>query len=163
MAGLKLAIFSDTHGRTKGMLRAIEKSKPDTVFHLGDCEADVQRIRQAFPTLPICSVSGNCDHDPIEPDARVFTMGGGVKIFATHGHRYRVKYQLEPLLNAGHFSEAQLILFGHTHKAYCETYAGMWVLNPGTAGMGAEPTYGIAYLENGAVRSCNVLPIPPEA
>lgn len=156
---MKITVFSDTHGHTGGMLRAIRAAKPDAVFHLGDYERDIRCVREAFPALLLCSVSGNCDSRPENPDTAVFTVGG-VRIFASHGHRYGVKYALDALLNAGYFSNAGLILFGHTHVAMHEELEGTHILNPGSAGMGARCTYGLITIEDGQVVSCAVLPVP---
>lgn len=156
---MKLVVFSDTHGRTDGMLRAIRTENPDAVFHLGDYERDTRCIRAAFPHLLLCSVSGNCDAQPQNPDTAVFTLGG-VRIFASHGHRYGVKFSLDALLNAGYFSNAGLIMFGHTHEAMHEEIAGTHILNPGSAGMGARCTYGIVTVLDEKILSCSIQPIP---
>lgn len=156
---MKLAVFSDTHGRTDGMLRAIRTANPDAVLHLGDYERDTHCIREAFPGRLLCAVSGNCDARPENPDTALFTLGG-VRIFASHGHRYGVKFSLDALLNAGYFSDAALILFGHTHEAMHEELAGTHILNPGSAGMGARCTYGLVTLQDGKIISCSIQPIP---
>lgn len=156
---MKLAVFSDTHGHTDGMLHAIGKIHPDAVFHLGDYERDTRCIREAFPELLLCSVSGNCDARPQNPDTAMFELGG-VRVFASHGHRYGVKFSLDALLNAGYFSDSGLILFGHTHEAMHEEIAGTHILNPGSAGMGARCTYGLVTLQDGKIMSCSIQPVP---
>lgn len=156
---MKLAVFSDTHGRTDGMLRTIRIVTPDVVFHLGDYERDTRCIRAAFPELLVCAVSGNCDAQPENPDTAAFTLGG-VRIFASHGHRYGVKFSQNALLNAGYFSGAGLILFGHTHEAMHEEISGTHILNPGSAGLGARCTYGLVTLQDGNIVSCSIQPIP---
>lgn len=156
---MKLAVFSDTHGRTDGMLRAIRAVNPDAVFHLGDYERDTRCVRAAFPALLLCSVSGNCDARSENTDTAVFTLGG-VRIFASHGDRYGVKFSLDPLLNAGYFSNAGLILFGHTHVAMHEELESTHILNPGSAGLGARCTFGLVTITDGAVASCTIQPIP---
>ena len=77
----------------------------------------------------------------------------GVKFFLTHGHRYSVKYTLDALLNAAYFAGADMVLFGHTHRA-------MRVVNPGTAGVGAACTYACIETENGAIRTAGIHAIP---
>ena len=158
---MRLAVFSDTHGKTDGMLRAIEAERPDAVIHLGDLERDVRPIRNRFPELTVCSVSGNCDYDASEPDTAFFKMEE-VTILATHGHRYGVKMSLDAMLNAAYFGGAKLVLFGHTHIPYNKEELGIRVMNPGTAGMGMRCTYGLVQIVNGFVASCAVKPIPNE-
>ena len=84
----------------------------------------------------------------------------GVKFFLTHGHRYSVKYTLDALLNAAYFAGADMVLFGHTHRAVSETMQGLYVVNPGTAGVGALCTYACIETENGAIRTVGIHAIP---
>ena len=84
----------------------------------------------------------------------------GVKFFLTHGHRYSVKYTLDALLNAAYFAGANIVLFGHTHRAVNETMQGLYVVNPGTAGVGAACTYACIETENGAIRTVGIHAIP---
>ena len=121
------------------MVRAIRQQRPDTVFHLGDCERDTQRLYR---------VCGNCDREPVNPEVLQLTLDG-VKFFLTHGHRYSVKYTLDALLNAAYFAGADMVLFGHTHRAMSETMQGLYVVNPGTAGVGALCTYACIETEIG--------------
>ena len=141
------------------MVRAIRQQQPDAVFHLGDCERDTQRLEKEFPDLPLYRVCGNCDREPVNPEVLQLTLDG-VKFFLTHGHRYSVKYTLDALLTAAYFAGADIVLFGHTHRAMCETMQGLYVVNPGTAGVGASCTYACIETENGAIRTVGIHAIP---
>lgn len=141
------------------MVRAIRQQQPDAVFHLGDCERDTQRLEREFPDLPLYRVCGNCDREPVNPEVLQLTLDG-VKFFLTHGHRYSVKYALDALLNAGYFAGADMVLFGHTHHAMSETMQGLYVVNPGTAGVGPACTYACIETEDGAVRTVGIHAIP---
>ena len=141
------------------MVRAIRQQQPDAVFHLGDCERDTQRLEKEFPDLPLYRVCGNCDREPVNPEV-LQLMLDGVKFFLTHGHRYSVKYTLDALLNAAYFAVADMVLFGHTHHAMSETMQGLYVVNPGTAGVGPACTYACIETEDGAVRSVGIHAIP---
>lgn len=141
------------------MVRAVRQQQPDAVFHLGDCERDTQRLEKEFPDLPLYHVCGNCDREPVNPEVLQLTLDG-VKFFLTHGHRYSVKYTLDALLNAAYFAGADMVLFGHTHRAMRETMHGLYVVNPGTAGVGASCTYACIETEDGAVRSVGIHAIP---
>ena len=156
---MRIAVFSDTHGKTDGMIRAVRDEKPDAVIHLGDCERDLTKLRTAFPNMQIYSVSGNCDYNAQEPDTAFFTLEN-VKVLATHGHRYGVKMSLDPMLNAAYFGGAKLVLYGHTHIPFNKEELGIRIMNPGSAGMGARCTYGLVHIEKGIVLSCSVKPIP---
>ena len=50
---------------------------------------------------------------------------------------------MDSLLNAAHFAGAQLVLYGHTHIARIDYVAGMTVVNPGSSGLGAEPSFAV--------------------
>ena len=153
-----LAVFSDTHGNTAGMLSAVRRMRPDVLVHLGDNLRDSAELAREFPELPLHAVPGNCDFARREPDTDTF-MAGLVTVFATHGHRYSVKYGLDSLLNAAHFSGAGLVLYGHTHIARIDYAAGMTIVNPGSAGLGPQPSF--ALIEVGADDriSAKILPI----
>ena len=40
---MKIAVFSDTHGFSRGMINAVEEYKPDQVIHLGDGMNDAEK------------------------------------------------------------------------------------------------------------------------
>lgn len=130
---MKLLIFSDSHGQMEPMTRAVLAQSPDIVIHLGDYVRDAEELRARFPQMALVSVRGNCDFACGTPEHAEF-FAGPVRVFACHGHRYGVKTGLDALLNAGHFSGAGLVLYGHTHIARHLSVSGMEVLNPGPAG-----------------------------
>ena len=129
------------------MVRAVRQQQPDAVFHLGDCERDTQRLEKEFPDLPLYRVCGNCDREPVNPEVLQCTLDG-------------VKYTLDALLNAAYFAGADIVLFGHTHRALSETMQGLYVVNPGTAGVGAMCTYACIETRDGAIRSAGIHAIP---
>lgn len=153
-----LAVFSDTHGNTAGMLSAVRRMRPDVLVHLGDILRDSAELACEFPELPLHAVPGNCDFARREPDTDTF-MAGLVTVFATHGHRYSVKYGLDSLLNAAHFSGAGLVLYGHTHIARIDYYGGMTVVNPGTSGLGPQPSFALIEIGADDRISAKILPI----
>ena len=147
---MKLLILSDSHRKMEYMYRAVEREQPDLIIHLGDHDRDAERLNKRYPDIPLWSVCGNCDYGA-GPERIVETVEG-VRIYATHGHTLRVKYGLLRAELAAREVEANLLLFGHTHRALCDWHNGLWMLNPGTcSGMGPI-TYGVIELNNGAVR-----------
>lgn len=153
-----LAVFSDTHGSTAGMAAAVRRVRPDILVHLGDHIRDTAVLGREFPDLPLHAVPGNCDFAAREPDPDIF-FAGPVKVFATHGHRYSVKLGLDGLLNAAHFSGAGLVLYGHTHIARIDYYGGMTVVNPGTSGLGPQPSFALIEIGADDRISAKILPI----
>lgn len=147
---MKICVFSDSHGYAGNMMTAIELEKPDLCFFLGDGERDIARVIEEYPDLPVYAVSGNCDFRT-DLSSSLFCEVGGVKIFATHGHLSRVKYEydLETLTSQAVEAGADIALFGHTHsQQLCES-RGVTLLNPGSIGRGYYPSYAVLTIENG--------------
>lgn len=148
----KICVFSDSHGYPDHMLRVIEKERPDLIFHLGDGESDLRAVRRAYPDLPIHCVRGNCDMFSAAP-AVMKTKVAGVKVFATHGHEFKVKFDrdFQTLRYAGLEADARVVLFGHTHAPYHDRVWGMEIVNPGSIGYGTRPGYAVLTIEDGKV------------
>lgn len=155
---MKLAVFSDTHGNTDGMLTAAKRTRPDLFIHLGDHIRDSLELAHEFPDIPLYAVAGNCDFASREPDRMSF-FAGLVRVFATHGHAYSVKYTLDPLLNAGHFAEAGLVLYGHTHIPRIDYAGDMTIVNPGSSGKGSRPTFALIEISDEGRISARILDI----
>ena len=156
---MRLAVFSDTHGRSALLPRAVRRTQPDILVHLGDYYRDADILSREFPDIPLYAVPGNCDFMSRAEDAVTFSAGG-VLVFATHGHRYSVKSTLDSLLNSAHFAGAGLVLYGHTHIARIDYAAGMTVVNPGSSGLGAEPSFAQIDIRDSKI-SAKILPITP--
>ncbi len=133
----RIAVFSDSHRSVEPMLAAVLELRPDLVFHLGDHDSDADELRRAFPALDVRSVPGNCDWGSDEPEV-LTPLVEDVRIFMTHGHRYRVKWDLTPLAQAASYSGARLALFGHTHERELRELGGVTLFNPGAAGAGGR-------------------------
>ena len=149
---MKVAVFSDTHGVTTPMVRAIRQVHPDALVHLGDYERDTAVLLKEFPELRLYHVCGNCDYAPSAPNCLTVQLGP-VTAFLTHGHLYHVEYgHIDSLVYAAQEAGAQLALYGHTHIPLHEDVGGVKVLNPGTAGKGREPTWALLEIfENGGI------------
>lgn len=149
---MKLLIVSDSHREMTYLCEAVRRERPDAAIHLGDLVSDADRLAEEFLGLPVLSVRGNCDILPrAEELLRTFE---GVKVFGVHGHRYGVKRDLLPAELAARQRGADVLLFGHTHRPYCECYQGLWILNPGACS-GSAPSYGVVEIANGKA-NCRV-------
>lgn len=153
---MKLAVFSDTHGLTAGMVSAARRVRPDLLLHLGDYLRDAEALRREFPDIPLRAVKGNCDFASREEDTITFSAGP-VTVFATHGDRYGVKHGTDSLLNAAYFAGARLVLFGHTHLPLCQNFGGLMLLNPGTAGMSPHSTFAVVEISDAGGLDCRIL------
>lgn len=146
MTALKILVFSDSHRSRGGMLDAIEAQSPDLVIHLGDLQEDAEEIGYAYPKLPLISVPGNCDGWTMEPTIRLVTIERH-KLLLSHGHLWQVKQGHTRAMLEAHKAGADILLFGHTHVAYCEQVDGIWVMNPGAA----RKSYGTILLDAGKI------------
>ena len=128
---MHILIVSDSHGKTGEIKRAIEKSGPfDMLIHLGDIEDDTQKIRE-WAGCPCYFVSGNCDYDYKLQDCQIINLPQH-RIFAVHGHKYRVSADTFRLELAAKEMHCDIALFGHTHVPYRYESPEMTVINPGS-------------------------------
>ena len=79
----------------------------------------------------------------------------GARIFAVHGHQHEVKYDdsMRELCRAALRADADVVLFGHTHRPYYGRHLGMEILNPGSIGRVREPSYGLLTVEEGNIKA----------
>lgn len=134
------------------MYHAIELHRPDQVIHLGDLLDDAREVACAYPTLPFCMVPGNCDGWTMEPLKRQITLAGKAFLLS-HGHLWGVKRGHDAALADARAAGADVLLFGHTHKALClRLEDGLWVMNPGAS----RSTYGIIQISGGQIQ-CQIL------
>lgn len=145
MTGLKIVVFSDSHGNVENMEAVVRREDPYLVLHLGDLCRDFEELQRRFPGRTMQNVCGNCDGFTETPDQRVLRVENR-RILMMHGHRYRVKEDYGSAVWAAREQGADILLFGHTHVPYCQEVDGLWVMNPGSCrGYGAS--YGVILLE----------------
>ena len=144
----RIFVFSDSHGSIQDMLRLTREGRPDLVLHLGDYSADAEELARACPETPVRFVRGNCDLRSAAPELLRLTVEG-VRIFACHGHLYRVKSGYQTVCYAALEAEADLVLFGHTHIPYRDRAFGLELLNPGSVGQSSRPGWGLVTIDGG--------------
>ena len=132
---------------------------PDAIMHLGDHVSDAEELSYALDLIDFYMVRGNCDFGAQAPET-ILTELGGVRLFLTHGHLFGVKSGMSRLKLEADRVGANIALFGHTHRALSETMQGLYVVNPGTAGVGAMCTYACIETRDGAIRSAGIHTIP---
>jgi len=150
---LKILVFSDSHRSRSGMYQAVELHNPDQVIHLGDLVDDAEELSYVYPKLPICMVPGNCDGWTTMPAKKQITLAGK-QFLLSHGHLWGVKSGYAAAIADARATRADVLLFGHTHRAYCEQLEdGLWVMNPGAS----RASYGLITIERNII-SCTILP-----
>ena len=156
---MKILVLSDSHAGLSFMRRCIDAVRPDAVLHLGDYYDDGSAMAEEYPQIKFYQVPGNCDAHRgyvSDPETRLETLAG-VRILMTHGHRHHVKQTIIRLLADARASRVAVVLFGHTHSAYCaQEEDGLWVMNPGSCGYFGGSA-GLLEVKGGDVLQCRVL------
>ncbi|MGI6192503.1 MAG: metallophosphoesterase [Christensenellales bacterium] len=151
MAGMiRVGIFSDSHGDKIALRDALKKAGPlDAACFLGDYSWDASVfIDEGIPT---CAVRGNNDFGSDAPDEALLSLGG-VRIYCTHGHKFGVYYSLDRLYYRAREQEADIALFGHTHRPLLDNNGGLILLNPGSVALprgNHAPTFALLEIKNG--------------
>ena len=138
---VKVGIISDTHGLLRPEVLEILKSC-DCILHGGDINKP-EILDALRPLASIYVVRGNNDKDWAEGLAKTLTLSiEGVKFFMVHNKR-DVAWDLK---------DAQVVVFGHSHKYFEREIDGRLWLNPGSCGrsrFGGEVTMAVMTIENG--------------
>lgn len=152
---MKILIFSDSHGSVEGMAGAVERERPQQIFHLGDVVGDGQRLAERFPQIPLVQVRGNCDGDGELPEEREVLLGGK-RFWLLHGHTRYVKLGIGMLEAEARSRGVDGVFFGHTHRPVCQFDGRMWTVNPGSCRGYQMSTCAVAELDGEGLR-CRIL------
>lgn len=140
---MTLLLTSDVHGDTDRLRRLIEKY-PNVDLHIdaGDLCLRNQTWHHRFST-----VKGNNDFGSNEPLMRLIEIGK-LKVMVAHGHIEHVKFGLDRLKLKAKAQNADICVFGHTHRRYLDRQEDILFINPGS--LGTDHSYAI--YEDGQVR-----------
>ena len=133
----RVGLISDTHGYLDPRLRAAW-GKVDAIVHAGDVGGPhvLEFLREL---APLYAVYGNNDE----------RLGGlGLRLhedFAIAGVRFHLVHQLP---HARAEADAQVVVYGHSHRPHIERRDGRLYVNPGAAGrVGFHKLQTVALLE----------------
>lgn len=128
---MRILIMSDTHRDTRNALEAIRRSgKIDMCLHLGDVEFDAE-VLKAHLDCPLYMVRGNNDFLRMFPEELELTIGK-YKVFMAHGHRYLVGMGTERFIEEALSRDADIAIYGHTHKPIVWVTDEITLLCPGS-------------------------------
>lgn len=154
---MKILVVSDTHQEAKGLQMLQENffEEIDVKIHCGDSELPADAPCLSGFTV----VQGNCDIPGTFPE-EVLLEAGGMKIFVSHGHQYRVKQTVLPISYKAKELGAQIVCFGHSHFLGIEEREGVLFINPGSLNFPrgrAEGTYVIIDVKENEIKMfvCN--------
>ncbi|MGQ0646654.1 MAG: metallophosphoesterase family protein [Gemmatimonadaceae bacterium] len=129
MTPIVLGVIADTHGQLRPEVhRAL--AGVYLILHAGDVCGD-EVLDELAVIAPVAAVAGNCDppgHPRLPP--QLVRNIGGLSFHMSHGHELGVPTP-DKLLAA---YEADVLIYGHTHRPLVHRAANRLVLNPGAAG-----------------------------
>ena len=141
-----IGLISDTHAVMRvDALAAL--AGVELILHAGDVGSH-SVLRELQAIAPTQAVYGNVD-DPILglPQALDLTLEG-LRIHVSHGHELGSPTPANLL----HHYAADVIVYGHTHRALVERRNGTLIVNPGAAGprrFNLKPSVGLLTLTTG--------------
>lgn len=144
-----IGLISDTHGLIRPeALRALDGV--DLILHAGDVGgatvlAALRRI------APVQAVFGNTDPDEPRLPASLDLILEALHVHVSHGHE--LGSPTPDALLARY--DADVIVFGHTHRPVIERRGGRTVVNPGAAGparFSLQPSLALLRLQTRAPR-----------
>ena len=126
----RIGVVSDTHDYFDPKLRELFKGV-DHIIHGGDIGLP-WIILQLEEIAPVTAVTGNADESGLEyKDTEVAQIGS--RKFLVH-HIVDPQNVTEKLKRKLIRENPDVVVFGHTHKPFCETVGNTLYLNPGYAG-----------------------------
>lgn len=147
-APIRIGLISDTHGLLRAQVHEVFAGV-SRILHAGDVcsETILDELKLIAPTQ---AVYGNCD-DPWDPTLResLDITIGGVRIHVQHGHELG---RPKPVQVATAY-DADVCVYGHTHRQLVSRVDGRLIVNPGAAGprrFDLVPCVAILTIANGA-------------
>jgi hypothetical protein len=133
---MRLGVISDTHGHLDPQVPKLFTGV-DHILHAGDIGLPwvILELRQ---TAPVTAVSGNCDETVEFRSTELIELAG---------RKFLLHHIVDPHAPAKAIGERiirdnpDVVVFGHTHRSFCEVIGGTLYLNPGYAG---PPRSGLA-------------------
>ena len=128
---MKILICSDSHTRLDYFQKVIDLEEPEMIIFGGDHSTDAIDMSLVYSEIPFKIVRGNTDYfDKDTRDIESFEVNGK-KVFLTHGHLFGVKSNLNEIEKKAVSENADICIFGHTHREYMKEIDGVTYLNPG--------------------------------
>ena len=157
---MRLGVISDTHGLLRREVFDVFRDV-DHIFHAGDI-GPLSLLSELEALAPVTAVYGNTDDWDVR--AKVPKVAkvqlDGFEIVVTHGDQFGSPTP-EALYAA--FPDAEIILYGHTHKPLLTLVdLVVTVMNPGAAGQrrfDILPSVGILELETGIPPRGRLVPL----
>jgi hypothetical protein len=147
---MKLGIISDTHGFLDPKIKKFFAGAGH-ILHAGDI-GDAFIVFELEQVAPVTAVLGNTDPGLSFKETEVVELGA--RKFLIH-HIVNPHTPADKLKSRIARERPDVVVFGHTHKAFCETLDGILFFNPGYAGkpkFGAERSAAILHCDEKGIR-----------
>jgi putative phosphoesterase len=149
---VKVGVISDTHGRLDADVLRLFRGV-DRIIHAGDI-GRLEVIAGLEAIAPVLAVEGNNDHFGRFPEERVERLAGR-RVLVRHivGELHQLRAADRARLEA---LEADVVVFGHSHRPYRARLGRSLLFNPGSAGprrFSLPRTVGLLWLEPGRIRT----------
>jgi hypothetical protein len=149
---MKIGVLSDTHNFWDPAIPE-RFAGVNHILHAGDIGlpwilTELERV------APVTAVGGNTDEPALRYDP--------VKIVELDGWKFFVQHIVQPQAPGENLRESlarerpDAVVFGHTHKRFCETLGGVLFFNPGYAGrpkFGAERSAALLHCNGTGIRA----------
>ena len=149
---MKIAVLSDTHNYLDPRIPPLFAGV-DHILHAGDIglPAILLELEQI---APVTAVSGNTDDPGFHYRQTEHVTLAGRKFLVQH--IVNPHAPADPLQARLARERPDVVVFGHTHKPFCQTIGGTLFFNPGYAGkprFGLERTAAILHCGEQAIRA----------
>jgi putative phosphoesterase len=146
---MRIGLISDTHGRLRPRVFDIFNGV-DLILHAGDI-GPPGILAELAAIAPVHAVTGNTDSREVRARTAetVALELAGHRIVLLHGHT--LGSPAPDRLRALH-PDADVIIYGHTHRQRTDIIDGCLIINPGAAGpprFNLKPAVAILTLETG--------------
>lgn len=150
---MRIGVISDTHGHLDSIICELFAGV-DHILHGGD--VGLGAVLQELESIaPVTAVRGNTD----DPHCGL----KDTEILHLAGRKFLLQHIVNPRAPADQLKRRlaqenpDVVVFGHTHRAFCERIGGTLFFNPGYAG---KPKFGLE--RNVAVLHCDGKNVRPE-
>jgi hypothetical protein len=148
---VKIGVISDTHGfldpKVPGLFAGVGH-----ILHAGDI-GDAFIAFELEQIAPVTVVLGNTDVDLPFKETEVVELAA--RKFLVH-HVVNPHAPADKIKNRIARERPDAVVFGHTHKPFCETIGGIMFFNPGYAGnprSGAERGVAVLHCDESEIRA----------
>ncbi len=133
---MKILVISDSHNVIlNSQIEDIKREGPfDLLIHCGDKYNDAEKFAEKLNIGKVLNVPGNCDYNYniIGTKSNVLQKIEKKNFLITHGHTHNVKKDLNRLKDYAKKNKADIVVYGHTHKAQNEIIDNILYFNPGS-------------------------------